>query len=121
MAEIVAATSVNRALLRKREANDLAADFTSHVADFNDMKVASFQVWYKNHNAVDGEFEVYVSNYSDLDSFGKYPKSRVPMDADCNSLLWNINVVGFRYGLIKYFKGASMTAGDVEIVALGKK
>lgn len=124
--QILPAYNVNRATLIKRMPGNMLTvasteTIDSHIADFSNMLVGSFQVWWDNTDSNDSEFEVFVSNYTEPESFGKYPDSRMPMDADCNSLLWNINVLGFRYGFVRYTRGATLTTGDMEIIALGKR
>ena len=122
MPQVVYPTSnVNRTTLIQRVAGNMLLSQDSNIADFRSMIVGSFQVWWANTNSIDSEFEVFVSNYQDPASFGKYPDSRFPMDADCNALLWNINVIGFRYGFIRFYKGPLLTTGDMEVVALGKR
>ena len=123
---VKAASNVNRTTLLPRATNNMisvaaGATIDSDIADFRSMIVGSFQVWWQNTNSVDSTFEVYVSNYPDPASFGKYPDSFVSMDADCSALLWNINVLGFRYGFVRYTRGVTLTTGDIEIIALGKR
>lgn len=124
--QVLPAYHLNRAMLLARTDGNMLTVATgqtidSDIADFSNTLVGSFQVWWKNTNSNDSEFEVYVSNYPDPASFGKYPDSRLPMDADCNSLLWNVNFLGFRYGFIRFYRGATLTTGDMEIMALGKR
>ena len=120
---IIAAASNNRAILLKRApGNMLAASIIdSEIVDFRAMNMGSFQVWWDNTDSNDSEFEIFVSNYTDPVSFGKYPSSRITMDADCNAMLWNIGYLGFRYGFVRFYKGPTLTTGDMEIIALGKR
>jgi hypothetical protein len=120
------AASNNRAILVPRVAGNMLtvatwAALDSAIVDFRGMNLGSFQVWWANTNSIDSTFELYVSNYPDRISFGKYPKSLTPMDADCNAILWNVGVLGFRYGFVRYVRGATLTTGDMEIMALGKR
>ncbi len=123
---IKAASNVNRTVLLERTTGNMltvppSSTIDSDIADFRSMLIGSFQVWWKNTNSNDSEFELFVSNYTDPQSFGKYPNSRIPMDADCNALLWSVGVIGFRYGFVRFYRGATLTTGDMEIVALGKR
>lgn len=122
--DILKAEHINRTVLTERVANNLApggATVDSNIADFRNMKVGWVQVWYKNADAYDGSFELFVSGYPDPDSFSKYPDSLNIMDSDCQSLGWDINVLGFRYAFLRYYKGPTITTGSMEIIAIGKK
>lgn len=121
---ILKAEHVNRTIIMQRVAGNMVpagATVDSDIADFRNMKVGYIQAWYKNNDTHDSSFEVFVSAYPDPDSFGKYPDSLVIMDSDCQSLGWNINVLGFRYAFVRYYKGPTIAAGDMEIIAIGKK
>lgn len=126
MAVVVPSYLVNRAvLLPMADGNMLAVapgeSIASDIADFSSSLIGSFQVYWIGANTVDSMFEIFVSNYTDPLTFGKYPDSKVAMDADCNSLLWNVNVLGFRYGFVRYYRSLTLTAGKMEIIALGKR
>lgn len=123
---VKATSNVNRTVLMERASGNMVtvspgSSIDSDIADFRSMNMGSFQVWWDNTDSNDSEFELFVSNYTDPVSFGKYPSSRIPMDADCSSLLWNIGFLGFRYGFVRFYRGATLTTGDMEIVALGKR
>lgn len=120
----IEATNINRSYAAK--AQSLAADFESAVIDFKDMPMAAIHCkWTGAAGAsLDGTFKIYASNFPELDSFD--PEGTLIDGADFpvhnanGGRIWIRERLAFRYALVRYTKG-SMTAGTVDIVAIGKK
>jgi hypothetical protein len=104
----------------------LAADFASAVVDFKDMPMGIVQCLWTGAAgaALDGTFRLYASALPDLDSFDpdgtEIEGAAIVIHNANGARAWLRDRLAFRYLLIRYFKG-SMTAGVVDIVALGKK
>lgn len=101
------------------DAQPLAVNFASDILDFRDMLTGFIQVIWSGPDTYDGYFELYVSAFPDELTMSKYPGSKHTLDADCSSFSWNIAHMGFRYAMVKWFKG-TQTTGTVYIVATGK-
>ena len=101
----------------------LGADFRSDVGDLKEMALGYVQAVYTGHDAFDGVFELFVANTfcgESTDHFARYPNSQLQIDAGCGSVGWNLVCAGYRFFQIRYTAN-SVTTGDVEIVAVGKK
>lgn len=101
----------------------MAADIDSHVIDFKDMPLGSVQVVWENCNSVIGEFKLYASNFSEVETFtedNSIPLSEYTVTAAGGSKLWSYERLAFRYMMLKW-KANGTTAGSMKSIALGKK
>ena len=80
--------------------------------------------WRDIVGALDGTFKVYASAIPDLDSFdpdGTEIDGAIIVPHNLTgSRIWIRDRLSFRYALVRYTAG-SITAGDCDIIALGKK
>jgi hypothetical protein len=98
----------------------MGADFISTVGDFREMSIGFIQAIYDGVDAFDGSFEIFVGIENDESTFARLPNSALVMDADCNSICWNLCCIGYRFFYVKYTAN-SVTTGTVKLLARGKK
>lgn len=115
----VATRNVDQAILYE---GSLGSDFRSKVGDLKEMTMGFVQAFYSGHDALDGEFELFVSGFfcGDDDVMSRYPCSNFSIDAGCASLGWNLISAGYRFIQIRYTAN-NVTAGTVVIKAIGKR
>lgn len=120
---IVEATNCNRTYAAK--GRSLASDFTSDVIDFKDMPMGSVQIlWDGIVGALDGTWKIYCSNLPDISSFDAagtlIDGAEITPHGASGARMWLRDRLGFRYALLRWTAG-SVTAGNCDIIALGKK
>jgi hypothetical protein len=98
----------------------LAANFESGVAAFSDNVYASFQVVWEGNDVNTGTFEIWLSNFEDPNTFGRYPGTIYTMDPSLKALIWPIHLYGMRYGRV-YYRANGVTTGTVKVIATAKK
>jgi hypothetical protein len=119
----VEATNCNRSFAAKDQA--LASSFNSLVIDFKDMPLGSIQfIWSGIIGTIDGTFKIYASNRPEVATFDPDGteidgSSFVPHNAS-GSRIWIRDRIGFRYALVRWTPNG-VTAGTVDIIAMGKK
>lgn len=121
---IVEATNCHRAYAAQGQALD--GNFESKVIDFKDMPMGSIQVSWSGIVGTfsDAAFKIYASNLPEVSSFDpdgtEIDGATIIPHAAAGSRIWIRDRLSFRYALIRFTKG-SISAGQCDIVALGKK
>ena len=112
----------NRAYAAKNMPLD--ADFDSLVIDFKEMPMGSIQTIWRAAVGSGGLFNVYASNLPDVASFDPEGSlidgSEWTVHNADGGRIWIRDRLAFRYALMRYTAG-SMTAGNVDIIAIGKR
>jgi hypothetical protein len=118
---IVEATNCNRTYAAK--AKSLAVGFSSDIIDFKDMPMGSIHVFWRSvTGAFDGEFKIYASNIPDDAAFtdNEIDGAVIVIHNANGSRLWIRDRLAFRYAQVRYVPNG-VTAGEVDLVAIGKK
>lgn len=120
---IIEATNISRCYAAK--AQSMGDNFESHIIDFKDMPMGSIHfLWSGIVGTIDCEFKIYASNIPDINAFDllgtEIDCAGFIPHAESGSKIWIRDRLSFRYVLVRFTKNL-VSAGSVDIVALGKK